>query len=124
MTDAETQRLQGGALNAALANEIVRLIADGAGRGATTSRAFVDHDTVVCLLQDCATRAERTLVAAGKADLVRLQRDALQRALEPQLIEAVQRLTGRTVTAFLSGCSTEGDSQVEVFVLAPQHADS
>jgi uncharacterized protein YbcI len=120
---SEDERLQGGALNAAIANELGRLIADGAGRGATKSRAFVDNDVVVCLLEDGATRAERTLVAAGRDDLVRLQRDALQRALEDQLVDAVQRLTGRTVTTFLSGSSTRGESQVEVFVLAPERID-
>jgi hypothetical protein len=50
---------------------------------------------------------------------VRLHRDALQRAMEPQLVAAVQRLTGRTVNTFLGGSSTLADSAVKVFVLAP-----
>jgi uncharacterized protein YbcI len=111
--------LAGGRLNAALANEIGRLIADFTGRGATKSRAFVDQDTVVCLLEDGATKAEANLVAAGKAELVRIQRDALQRAMEPQLVAAVERTTGRWVRTFLSGTSTLGESSVEVFVLEP-----
>jgi uncharacterized protein YbcI len=111
--------LSGGALNAALANEIGKLIADFTGRGSTRSRAFVDQNVVVCLLEDGATRAEANLVKAGKADLVRVQRDALQRAMEPQLTAAVERLTGRTVLTFLSGSSTLGESSVEVFVMEP-----
>jgi uncharacterized protein YbcI len=111
--------LSGGQLNAALANEIGKLVADFTGRGATKSRAFVDQDIVVCLLEDGATKAEVNLVAAGKADLVRLQRDALQRAMEQQLTAIVERLTGRRVRTFLSGSSTHGDSAVEVFLLAP-----
>jgi uncharacterized protein YbcI len=114
--------LNGGALNAAIANELGKLIADFTGRGATKSRAFIDHDVVVCLLDDGATKAERNLVAAGKADLVRVQRDALQRAMESELVAAVERLTGRTVRTFLSGSSTPGDSSVEVFVLEPSAA--
>jgi uncharacterized protein YbcI len=112
-------RLAGGPLNAALANEIGKLAADFTGRGATRSRAFLHQDVVVCVLEDGATRAEVNLVAAGRDDLVRLQRDALQRAMEAELVAAVERLTGRTVRTFLSGVSTFGESSVEVFVLEP-----
>jgi uncharacterized protein YbcI len=114
------ERLSGGALNAALANEIGKLFADFTGRGATKSRAFVHQDVVICVLEDGATRADVNLVAAGKAELVRLQRDALQRALGPQLINAVERLTGRGVRTFMSGTDESGGSSVEAFVLEPE----
>lgn len=112
--------LSGGALNAALANEIGKLVADFTGRGATRSRAFVHQDLVVCVLEDGATRAEKTLVAAGRSELVRQQRDALQRAMGPQLIAAVERLTNRTVRTFLSGMDGDGASAIEAFVLEPE----
>jgi len=111
--------LRGGALHLALANEIGKLVADFTGRGATRSRAFVHDDVVVCLLEDGATRAERHLIDAGKNELVRLQRDTLQRAMETELVACVERLTGRAVASFLSGINTAGDSSVEVFVLSP-----
>jgi uncharacterized protein YbcI len=116
MSNSES-RPTGGALNAALANELGKLIADFTGRGATRSRAFLHQDIVVCVLEDGAIRAEGNLVAAGRDDLVRLQRDALQRAMEPRLVSAVERLTGRKVKSFLSGMSTLGEDAVEVFVL-------
>ena len=118
MADSEIQPT-GGALNAALANQLGKLIAEFTGRGATRSRAFVQQDVVICLLEDGATRAEVTLVEAGRAELVRRQRDALQRAMEPSLVAAVERLTGRKVRSFLSGISTLGEDSVEVFVLEP-----
>lgn len=116
----EPERLVGGALNAAIANELSKLMAEFTGRGATKSRAFVHQDLVVCLLEDGATRAEQNLVAAGKPDLVRLQRDALQRAIAPQLIAAVERLTERNVRLFLSGSDHGGGSAIEAFVLDPE----
>jgi len=122
MTD-HLERLSGGALNAALANELGKLIADFTGRGATRSRAVVNHDLVVCVLEDSATRAERHLVDAGKAELVRLQRDALQRAMSRQLIAAVDRLTGRRVRTFMSGTDEFGGSSVEAFVLETDSVD-
>lgn len=123
MSRAEEQ-LSGGALNAALANELGKLIADYTGRGATKSRAFLHQDVVVCVFEDGATRAERNLVAAGKSDLVRIQRDALQRAMGPRLIDAVERLTGRTVRTFLSGMDEDGGSSIEAFLLEPEGSET
>ncbi len=116
------EHLSGGALNAALANELGKLLADFTGRGSTRSRAYVMQDLVVGVFEDGATRAEQSLVSAGRDDLVRLQRDALQRAVGPQLIEAVERLTHRTVRVFLSGTDEVGGSSVEAFILEPEPA--
>ena len=104
-------------MNAAIANELGKLIADFAGRGATKSRAFVHQDLVVCVFEDGATWAERNLVAAGKSDLVRIRRDALQRAIGPQLVAAVESLTVRTVRTFLSGTDEDGGCAIEAFLL-------
>jgi uncharacterized protein YbcI len=114
---ASNEYQSAGALNAALANELGKLLADFTGRGATRSRAYVIQDLVVGVFEDGATRAEQNLVAAGQADLVRRQRDALQRAVAPQLIASVERLTGRTVRVFLSGSDEFGGSSVEAFIL-------
>lgn len=112
--------LSSGQLGAAIANELGKMISDFVGRGATKSRAFIHDDLLVLLLEDGATRAEVNLVAAGRPELVREQRDVLQRAMEGQLVAAVERLTGRRVRTFLSGSSTLGESAVEVFVLEPR----
>lgn len=117
---ASEGRAADGRVNAAIANEIGKLVADFTGRGAPRSRAFIDQDVVVCLLEDGATKAEVNLVAAGRAELVRRGRDALQRAMETDLVAAVERITGRKVRSFLSGVSTSAESSVEVFVLEPE----
>jgi uncharacterized protein YbcI len=114
------QTLSSGQLGAAIANELSKLVAEFVGRGATRSRAFVHNDVVVCLLENGETRAEANLIAAGRAELVRQQRDLLQRVMEDQLVAAVERLTQRKVRTFLSGSSTAAESAVEVFVLEPQ----
>jgi uncharacterized protein YbcI len=109
-----------GALNAALANELGKLVADFTGRGATRSRALVHQDMVVCVLEDGATRAERNLVAAGRSELVRQMRSALHEAMRVQLIEAVERLTGRTVRTFIPGVSENGEASITAFMLEPR----
>jgi hypothetical protein len=77
-------------------------------------RSFI-RTSSSALLEDSATQAAVNLVAADRGELVRLQRDALQRAIEMQPVAAVERLTGRIVRTFLSGTSALG----EVFVLEP-----
>lgn len=114
--------LVGAPLNTAIANELGKLVADFVGRGGTKSRAFISDDVVVFLLEDGATRGERNIIAAGRADLVRLGRDVLQRSMEEQLVAAVERLTRRRVRLFLSGSSSLGESSVEVFVLEPDRS--
>ena len=113
-----------GQLGGAIANEIVRILADFTGRGATRSRAFVHGDVVVCLFEESMTRLEQSLVANGKDDTVRQLRDGSQRACEPEMVAAVERLTGREVVRFLSGSSTDADAGVEVFVLEPVTANT
>jgi uncharacterized protein YbcI len=78
----------------------------------------------VCLLEEGTTKAERNLIAAGHDELVRVQRDALHRAMETQLVACVERLTGQTVQTCMSGISTLSESTVEVFVLEPVVASS
>jgi uncharacterized protein YbcI len=78
------------------------------------------EDVVVCLLEDGVTKAEVHLLAAGRDELVRMQRDALQRVMEAELVAAVERLTERKVVKFLSGTNTLADASVELFVLEPR----
>lgn len=109
-----------GRTHVALANELVKIIAQATGRGATRSRVFSDGDTIVCVLENGATKAERTLVQGGRADLAREHRGALQELMEAQLTECVERLTGRQVRTTVSGSSRLGEAAVEVFLLEPE----
>ena len=115
--DPPDESLNGGALNAAIANEIGHLLADFTGRGAATSRAFVHDDVVVCLLEHSLTKAEQNLVTAGEAEVVRRLRDVFQTSMEKDLVAVVERLTGRRVRAFVSGSNVATDTSTEVFVL-------
>jgi uncharacterized protein YbcI len=103
-----------GPLDAQVAYELAQLAAELTGRRASKARAFVDPDVVVCQLEGAVTKIELSLVATGKGEFVREQRTALMRE---ELVAAVERLTGRSVSMFLSGIL--GESWVEVFVLDP-----
>jgi uncharacterized protein YbcI len=75
----------------------------GAGRrGATTARTIIERNYVVCFLEDIYTPVERTLIGAGRLDVVRDTRNLFQDAMGPRFIEAVAAATGRKLIAFMS----------------------
>jgi hypothetical protein len=67
---APIEVLQGGQLNAAISNAVVHAFSDYIGRGPTKARTSIRDDLVVCLLENGLTKAERSLVAGGREQLV------------------------------------------------------
>ena len=118
MVDAE--RTTGGSLYAAISNAIVGIVHEYTGRGPTRARTSIRDDVVVVVLQETMLKAERSLVAADKAELVAHMRRSFQQTMRADMSSAVTRLTGREVIAFMSDSHLEPDYSVEVFVLAPE----
>ena len=106
---------------AQLANEMVRLYKDLFGRGPTQARAsWCTDDVLVVVLEDTLTPAERNLVRLGEHARLRETRMFFQYASVREFCEPVERLTGRRVRSFVSGCDTRVDGlSVETFVLYP-----
>ena len=109
-----------GSVSAGISNAIVRLMSEYTGRGPTKARTAINRDVVTVVLQNTLTKAERSLVAAGKADLVLNMRQEFQRTMREDMVGAVQMLTERTVIAFMSDNHIDPDMAVEVFVLEPE----
>lgn len=103
-----------------ISNSISRLHKEFVGRGPTNSRTTIDGNLVVCLLEGGYTRAEQTLNANDKGDLVAAGRLGLQDAMRKAMIAAVEQTTGRRVHSFMSANDLEQNLQVEVFVLSPE----
>jgi uncharacterized protein YbcI len=110
---------------AAISNEMVRLYKNQFGRGPTSTRTlFAGPDTVVVVLEDTLTPAERNLVALDEHQRLRDTRMFFQYATVREFCEPVERLTGRKVRAFLSSIDTLADGMsVETFVLHPEGYD-
>jgi uncharacterized protein YbcI len=109
----------GGELGAAISNKVVHVLADYTGRGPTQARTSIREDLVVVMLQDTLTKGERALVRNGRAEKVIDLRGEFQAAMRAELVTAVEELTGRSVTAFMSANHIEPDLAAEIFVLAP-----
>lgn len=107
----------GGGLNAAVSNAVVRVHNRHVGRGATRARSFHRGAVIVTVMEDVMTTAERSLVAGGRADVVRRLRRELHETLRPELVAEVERLSRRRVVACLSDHQVEPDMAAAVFVL-------
>lgn len=107
-----------------VSNAISRLHKEFIGRGPTNSRTTIDGNLVVCVLEGGYTRAEQTLGANDKADLVAAGRLGLQEAMRQAMIAAVEQITGRRVYSFMSANDLDQNLQVEVFVLTPEQSAS
>jgi uncharacterized protein YbcI len=116
----EEESLRGGRLSAAISNAMVSLISEYTGRGPTKARTNLGEDLASCVLEDTLTKGERSLVAAGQADVVLQMRRSFQNAMREDAIEAVEQLTGRRVAAFLSDNHIDPDLAVETFVFEPR----
>jgi uncharacterized protein YbcI len=69
------------------------------------------------ILQEGMTKTERALVRAGKDTEVLQLRRTLQDTMSVDLIAAVERLTSRTVRAFMSANHLAPDTAAEIFLM-------
>ncbi|HKN92856.1 MAG TPA: Na-translocating system protein MpsC family protein [Thermoleophilaceae bacterium] len=115
-------QMEAGPRAAAISNAIVQLLHEYTGRGPTHARTTIAGDLIVCLLADTLTKSERKLVEAGEERLVLEERSTFQRLMRVKAIAEIERLSGRTVTAFMSTNHIDPDLAVETFVLAPSPA--
>lgn len=85
----------------------------------TTATTYINGNVVVCILEDILSIAETGDVADGKSSKVIDRRVAFQKSSEDDFTAAVEELTGRTVTAFLSANQTSPGIACEMFFLEP-----
>ena len=109
----------------AISNEMVRLFKDQFGRGPTKARTmWAGPDTLIVILEDTLTPAERSMVRMGEHERLRETRMFFQYASLREFCEPIERLTGRKVRAFTSGTDTKVQGlSVETFVLHPHGSD-
>ena len=119
-TDAAALRggpSHGGPLRQELSNAIVALFKEHFGRGPADCRTYLEQDLVVVVMTGGFHAAEQTLFEAGKWHEVRQARMSWQDTMEARFVETIERLTQRTVKAFMSANHQSPDITVELFVL-------
>ena len=113
----EPEHLRGGELNAAVTSALVGIHTAHLGRGPTTASTFHYGNVVVTLMHGVMTPAEKTLATTGNAPAVTAMRHLFQDTMQGEFSAAIERLTGRSVVAFISGNHMDPDMAAELFVL-------
>ena len=109
--------LTGGELNAAITSALVGIHSEYLGRGPKSASTFHQGNVLVTFMYEVLTPAEKSLAAANRGDAVSHIRQLFQETTEADFREAVERLTGRKVLAFISGNHVDPDIAVELFIL-------
>jgi uncharacterized protein YbcI len=117
---ADTESSSNGhdSIRAEISREMVRLYKELFGRGPTKARTeFAGADLVICTLENTFTPAERSLAEMGEHQRLRDTRMYFQAATADRFRGVIERVTGRTVRAFISGLDAGADICCEVFYL-------
>ena len=104
-------------VRAEVSNAMVGLKKDFYGKGPTKAKTFLNDNYVFCVMEGGLTRNEQTLIERGHEDLVRTYRLRFQEAMEGPTVEAIQRITGRSVIGYHSQIVFNPDRAFEIFVL-------
>lgn len=108
-----------------ICNATVRLYKTAFGRGPTHARArYAGPETLVVLLQDTMTPAERQLAALGEHERLRAHRLLLHTVIEDEIRSVVERILERSTLSLISGFDTQRDVAAEVILLAPAPEDN
>jgi uncharacterized protein YbcI len=85
----------------------------------TAKTQLLGDDLLVCILGGVYTDVEKTMIELQKKTVVQATRSDFQLAMQQRFIDAVERLTGRGVLAFISNSHVGPDLEMEIFMLAP-----
>ena len=102
----------------------------GVGRSAvyehdrTTATTYINDNVVLCVLENILTEHEDARIDAGSSGEVIDARVAFQTDTEDEFTEAVERLTGRRVVAFMSADQTAPGVAAELFLLDASPSDT
>lgn len=117
--------LQATTLTEAISAAMVDLYGRFYGHDRTTATTYINDNVVVCILEDILSLGESDQIADGGSGAVIDGRIAFQQGAEDEFTEAIEQLTNRKVTAFLSANQTDPGVASELFFLdaAPAEGD-
>ena len=107
----------GSALTDAISSDVVALYAEFYDHERTTATTYINDNIVVCVLEDILSSGESRQVADGAGKDVIDGRVAFQEGAKDEFTKAIERLSGRRVTAFLSANQTNPGIACELFFL-------
>ena len=86
----------------------------------TAKSQLLGGELLACVLGGVYTDVEKTLIELERTTVVRETRREFQNAMQHKFIDAIERLSGRHVLAFISNHNVGPDLEIELFMLAPE----
>lgn len=118
MPDAIATPLTGDALLVAVTSAMVALHERYHHRAPVTAKTLlIDDDLLACVLGGVYTDVEQTMIEIQQTTIVQETRSLFQAAMQHKFIAAVERLSGRSVLAFISNQHVGPDIEIEIFLL-------
>lgn len=105
---------------AAVTRAIVGLLRRRTGRGPPRARTRMSSDLALVTLGDSLTAVEKTLVSEGNLSLATKVRSALHDGMRGDAVAAVEAITGRPVTAYLTAHQHDPELAIIAFHLGPR----
>ena len=90
----------------------------------TAKTQLLGDDLLVCVLGGVYTDVEKTLIELQHSTTVQETRSEFQTAMQHKFVDEIERLTGRSVLAFISNSHVGPDLEIELFVLGPARRDA
>lgn len=84
---------------------------------------LLDNDLLAVVMGGVYTEIEKTMIELQRGRVVQETRSAFQEAMQHRFIDAVERLSGRDVLAFISNQHVGPDLEIELFVLGTSTAE-
>lgn len=81
-------------------------------------------DLIAVVMGGVYTEVEKTMIELQQGRVVQETRSAFQEAMQHRFIDAVERLSGRNVLAFISNHHVGPDLEIELFVLRSRSGGS
>ena len=88
------------------------------GRGPVSAKSYLIDDFLLVVMRGGLTKAEQTMLEAGREDAVREFRQVFENEMAEPLKSMVEELTGREVVTYQSQVLFDPDILIEVFFFA------
>jgi uncharacterized protein YbcI len=117
---APSTALTGDALLLAVTDAMIALHKRYHHRAPVTAKTtLLGGDLLACVLGGVYTDVEKTMIELQRTTIVQETRSAFQNAMQQKFIDIVERLSGRSVLAFISNHHVGPDMEIELFLLQP-----
>jgi uncharacterized protein YbcI len=84
---------------------------------ASAKSQLLEDDLLAVVMGGVYSDVEKTMIELQRSTLVQETRSAFQEAMQQRFIDAIERLSGREVLAFISNSHVGPDLEIELFVL-------